>query len=198
MVKRMVLLFSALLLLTWSAGLANAETQKPRLKPTVRTKPVKPVKVFQGTFINPAGKPHRIEVIDGGHLNIKNTQENLFYRLSARTIENGQVEVTIQQFLDADYTVVLNEERLETSLDGQTKRTSLAPFRFTLDGEKKRTAEIRTGVPKREAVGGACCIDCGDGWVTCCGVAIYEEGWIACCSIDTWCAWCDVCAWWLE
>jgi hypothetical protein len=126
---------------------------------------------------------------------------HLYYRLSARTGKNGTAEVTIKQYLDAQYSSVINEEKMNVPLNGVTKSFSLAPFGITLDGERRARAEYRPGLPptldKQQGVGGACCIDCGDGWVVCCGVGVFEPGWIACCWIDTSCATCEVCAWWL-
>jgi hypothetical protein len=195
--KRLLYLLSALLILAFSVGLSGAATTKPLPKPGQRSRPVK---LFTGTFVNPAGRAHRIEIVDGGNVNIKNTQEGLYYRLWARTAPDGTVDLTVQQYLDAEYSTVVNEERMNVSLDGRAKRSSMASFGITLDGVRRARAELRSGPAPtlNKAVGGACCIDCGDGWVVCCGVAIFEPGWIACCSIDTWCAWCDVCAWWLE
>lgn len=140
--------------------------------------------------------------MDGGYINIKNVQEGQFYRLWAKTGEDGLVEVTIERYLDADFSLVVAEEKMDVALDGSTKRSSLAPFRFTLDGERKARAERRAGrlAPNKD-VSGECCIDCGEGWEVCCGVTVYEssvyeaEEWIACCEIDTSCAWCEVCAW---
>jgi hypothetical protein len=138
--------------------------------------------------------------VDGGNINIKNPQEGLYYRLSARTGPDGTADITIQQYLDADYSSVINEEKMNVRLDSRAKRSSLASFGITLDGERHSRAELRSGPPPtlNKSVGGACCIDCGDGWVVCCGVEIFEPGWLACCSIDTSCATCDVCAWWIE
>jgi hypothetical protein len=194
MVKRMFYLLSAVLLLSFTTGYAGAQSlaRIPGTKPLQRSKPVK---LFTGTFINPAGRVHQIQVMDGGHINIANTREGLFYRLHARTGEDGVAEVTIERYLDAEYSVMVDAERMDVPLDGTTKRSSLAPFRFTLDGERKALAEYRNGPAPNKAIGGECCIDCGDGWEVCCGVAVYERGWAACCEIDTSCAWCEVCAW---
>ena len=194
--KRLLYLLSALLVLAFSVSLSGAAPVKPSPQPGQRSRPVK---LFTGNFINPAGTAHRIEIVDGGNINIKNTQEGLYYRVSAKKAPDGSVDLTVQQYLDAEYTSVVNEERMNVSLDGRAKRASTAPFQISLDGERRARAEFRSGpAPSlNKAVGGACCIDWGDGWEVCCGVAIFDPGWVACCSIDTWCAWCDVCAWWL-
>ncbi|HSS76059.1 MAG TPA: hypothetical protein VLV54_04865 [Thermoanaerobaculia bacterium] len=198
--KRMLYLLSALLILVFSGGLAGAAPLKPQPQPKPNQRS-RPVKLLTGTFVNPAGRVHRIEVVDGGHINIKNSQENLYYRLYAKKGDEGTAEVTVKQYLDAEYTVVVNEERMDVPLGGGiAKRFSVAPFGLTLDGERRTRAEYRPGLPPTldKSVGGACCIDCGDGWIICCGVEIFEPGWIACCQIDTSCATCTVCAWWLE
>ena len=191
--KRLLYLLSALLILAFSVGFTGAA---PLQKPNPRSRPVK---LLTGTFVNPAGQAHRIEIVDGGNINIKNSQEGLYYRLYAKKGPDGIAEITIQQYLDADYSRVVNEERMNVPLNGRAKRSSLATFGISLDGERWARAEFRPGAPPTldKSIGGACCIDCGDGWEVCCGVAIFEPGWVACCSIDTWCAWCDVCAWWL-
>jgi hypothetical protein len=195
--KRILYLISALLILAFSVGLTGAAPRKPLPNPGQHSRPVK---LFTGTFVNPAGRAHRIEIVDGGNINVKNAEEGLYYRISAKTAPNGTVDLTIQQYLDAEYSAVLNEERMNVSLDGRAKRSSLAAFGITLDGVRRARAELRSGSSPslNKAVGGACCIDCGDGWVVCCGVAIFEPGWIACCEIDTSCASCAVCAWWLD
>lgn len=195
--KRLFYLFSALLILAFSVGLTGASTLKPLPNPGQRSRPVK---LFTGNFVNPAGQVHRIEIVDGGNINVKNAEEGLFYRISAKSAPDGTVDLTIQKYLDAEYSSVLNEERVNVSLDGRTKRSSLAAFGINLNGVKRARAELRSGPSPalNKAVGGACCIDCGDGWEVCCGVAIFDPGWIACCSIDTSCASCAVCAWWLD
>jgi hypothetical protein len=197
--KRVLYLLSALLILAFSVGLTGAATLKPLQQPHPRSRPVK---LLTGTFVNPEGKVHRIEVVDGGNINIKNVQQGLYYRLSAKLREDGTAEVKVQQYADAKYSAVINEERMNVPLNSVAKSFSKAPFGITLDGERKARADYRPGLPptltKEEPVGGACCIDCGDGWEVCCGVEIFEPGWIACCSIDTDCASCAVCAWWLE
>lgn len=196
MVKRMLHLVAAVLILALSIGLSGAESLKPRTKPLLRGKPVK---LFTGTFVNPAGRVHNIQIVDGGFINIKNEEQQQYYRLWARTGEDGMAEVTVEKYLDAEFTTLVNSERIDTALDGRTKRATVAPFKFTLDGVRHTRAEIRKGRPvQNKMIAGECCIDCGDGWVVCCGVAIYEAGWMACCEIDTSCAWCQVCAWWAE
>src|SRR5262245_49806318 len=105
--KRLLYLLSALLVLAFSVSLSGAAT-KPQPKPSQRSRPVK---LFTGNFINPAGRAHRIEIVDGGNINIKNAQENLFYRVSARRAQDGTVDLTIQQYLDVEYTTVVHEER---------------------------------------------------------------------------------------
>lgn len=193
--KRLLYLLSALLILLFSVEFTGAASLKP--KPGQRPRPVK---LFTGNFINPSGQAHRIQVVDGGHINISNEQEGLYYRLYARTGEDGTAEITIKQYLDAEFSVAVHEESLNVPLNGRAKRSSMAPFQISLDGVQRTRAEFRPGPPPNlnKSVGGACCISCGDGWVVCCGVEIYEAGWLACCSIETWCATCDVCAWWAE
>lgn len=198
MKRRMLYLLSALLILVCSEGLVGAALLTSQQKPALRSRPVK---MLTGTFVNPAGRVHRIEVLDGGHINIRNPQLGLYYRLSARTAKDGIAEVTVRQYLDAEYTVMVDEEKADVSLgNDKAMRFSKAPFGITLDGERRTRAEYRPGRPPTldKSVGGACCIDCGDGWIICCGVDIYEPGWIACCEIDTSCATCTVCAWWFE
>ncbi|HEY2290195.1 MAG TPA: hypothetical protein VGM86_05770 [Thermoanaerobaculia bacterium] len=195
--KRLLYLLCALLVLAFSVSLSGAAPLKPQPKPGQRSRPVK---LFTGNFINPAGRAHRIEIVDGGNINVKNAQENLYYRVSARRAPDGTVDLTIQQYLDVEYTTVVHEERMNVSLDGRAKRVPTTPFQISLDGERRARAEFRPGPSPAldKSIGGACCIDCGDGWEICCGVEIFEAGWMACCSIDTSCAWCEVCAWWAE
>jgi len=193
MVKRMLCLFPALLILASTASFGGAVSQKPAQKPQARS-----VKVFTGTFVNPLGGSHRFQVADGGYINIKNKKDDLYYRLSARTGKDGTSEVTLQQYVDAEYSFVVAEDRQVVSLDGQARETSIAPFRFSLDGQRMARAEYRQGPVPFSMIGGFCCIDCGMGWEVCCEVMILEPGWLACCSIDTPCAWCEVCAWWLN
>lgn len=193
--RRMLCLLSALLVLVCSASLAGAAPLKP--------KPIHkpwPVRLLTGTFVNPSGQVHHIEVVDGGSINIKNAQEGLYYRLSAKAGDEGTAEVTLRKYLDAEYSVMINEEKVDVPLGGvMAKRFSGAPFGITLDGERRTRAEYRPGLPPTlsKSVGGACCIDCGDGWVVCCSVEIFEPGWLACCEIDTACATCTVCAYWV-
>src|SRR5215210_5292297 len=103
MVKRMLYLLFALTILAVSVGITGAEPPKPRSKP---------VKLFMGTFVNPEGGVHQIQVVDGGYINIKNTKDGLYYRLSARTGRNGTADVTLKQYLDADFSSVIAEERM--------------------------------------------------------------------------------------
>src|SRR6185369_14517451 len=99
--KRLLYLFSALLVLAFSVSLSGAAPVKPLPQPSQRSRPVK---LFTGSFVNPAGRVHRIEIVDGGNINIKNTHENLFYRVSAKRAPDGSVDLTVQQYLDAEYT----------------------------------------------------------------------------------------------
>ncbi len=188
MVKRMLHLVLALLVLVVSTGLSGAAPLKPRSKPAPRSKPVK---VFVGTFVNPAGQVHQIQVRDGGFLNIKNAQEGLFYRLYVRTGADGTAEVTVKQYLDADHSVEIAKDEMNVRIDSKFKGSSLAPFQFTLHGERTARATFRPAAEKYIE----CCIDCGEGWEVCCGVEENEPGWITCCEIDTSCAWCEVCEW---
>jgi hypothetical protein len=189
MVKRMLCLVAALLILTAGASFAAAPPRTPQSRA---------VKVFMGTFVNPSGGTHRFQVPDGGYINIKNKKQGLYYRLSAKTGKDGAAEITLQQYTDADYSAVVSEDRMNMVLDGTAKQSAIAPFRFSLDGQRTARAEQRSGTMPFDMIGGFCCIDCGDGWEVCCGVMIFEPGWLACCSIDTSCAWCEVCAWWTE
>lgn len=193
MVKRMLCLFIALLAFSATASLAATPPARAESRP---------VQLFTGTFVNRVGGTHPFRVFDGGNINIKNEKEGLYYRLSARSGVAGTVEVKVERFGAADYSLAVAEERLTVGLDGSRTRSSIAPFQFSFDGVQKGRATLRSGPHPEagfaESVEGACCISCGDGWIICCGVGIYEPGWIACCSIDTWCAWCEVCAWWLE
>jgi len=190
MVKRMLHLLFALLVLILITDPSGAASQKPRSKPAPRTKPVK---VFVGTFVNPEGRIHEIQIRDGGFLRIKNSQTGQFYRLYVRTGENGTAEVTLKQYSDADGSVEIAEDTMNVALDSKLKSSWLAPFQFSLHGERMALAKFRPSAPHEKYI--ECCIDCGDGWEVCCGVEVYEPGWIICCSIDTSCAWCDVCEW---
>lgn len=187
MVKRMLHLMFALLVLAVTTDPSVAAPRKPRPKPVAQ----KAVKVFAGTFVNPAGRVHQIQVMDGGFLNIKNSQAGLYYRLYARTGEDGTAEITLKQYRDADYSVEIARDEMNTPLDSKFKRSWLAPFQFTLHGERVALAKLRPAAEKYIE----CCIDCGDGWEICCGVEETESGWMTCCEIDTSCAWCEVCEW---
>ena len=198
MVKRMLSLLFTLLLLSLGTGLCGAQSldgQKPLPQPGGNAPRSKPVRMLTGTFINPAGQSHQIQVMDGGHLNITNKRENLYYQLHARTTEDGTAELTLEQYLDPEYSVKVAEEEMNVAFDGKSKRSSLAGFRIALDGERMTRAEYRPDYVLNKSIGGECCIDCGYGWEVCCGVEVFERGWMACCSIDTSCAWCEVCAW---
>jgi len=184
MAKRMLYLLFVFLVLVVTTDLSGAAPQKPRSKP---------VKMFVGTFVNPAGQVHQIKVRDGGFLRIKNSHDGLFYRLYVRTGEDGTAEVTLKQYRDAENTVEIAEDAMNVPLDSKFKSSWLASFQFAFHSERMALAKFRSGSPLEKSI--ECCIDCGDGWEVCCGVEVYEPGWIACCSIDTWCAWCDVCEW---
>jgi hypothetical protein len=192
MVKRMLCLFVAFLLFSATASLAAASPPKEQSRPVL---------LFTGTFVNRVGGTHPFRVFDGGNINIKNEKEGLYYRLSTRSGVAGTVEVTIERFGAADFSLPVAEERMMVALDGGRHASSIAPFQFALNGVQKGRAVLRSGPHPDFAtdwVEGACCISCGDGWIICCGVGVYEPGWIACCSIDTSCAWCEVCAWWIQ
>ncbi|HEY9420686.1 MAG TPA: hypothetical protein VIW92_04665 [Thermoanaerobaculia bacterium] len=182
MAKRMLHLLFALLVLAVITDPSGAAPRKPRSKP---------VKVFVGTFVNPAGQVHHIQIKDGGFLKITNSQEGLFYRLYARTGEDGTAQVTLKQYLDADYSKEIAADERNVPLDSKFKRSRLAPFQFTLHGERMALAKIRPSGGFEKYI--ECCIDCGDGWEVCCGVEENEPGWETCCTIDTSCASCEVC-----
>lgn len=190
MVKRMLYLFFVLLVLVVTTDPGGAALRKPGSKPVPRSKPVK---MFVGTFVNPAGRVHQIQVRDGGFLRIRNSQEGLFYRLYVRTGEDGTPVVTLKQYRDADYSVEMAADEMDVPIDSKLKRSWLAPFQFTLHGERMALAKFRPGPALEKSI--ECCIDCGEGWEVCCGVEENEPGWITCCSIDTSCAWCEVCEW---
>ncbi|HEV8579185.1 MAG TPA: hypothetical protein VGX68_08880 [Thermoanaerobaculia bacterium] len=190
MVKRMLRLFLALLVLAVITDPSGAAARKPRSKPVPRTRPVK---MFVGTFVNPEGRVHQIQIKDGGFLRIRNTKEGLFYRLYVRTGEDGTAEVTLKQYSDANYSVEMAADEMNVPLDSRLKRSWLAPFQFTLHGEQMALAKFRPAAAREKYI--ECCIDCGEGWEVCCGVWEEEPGWMTCCSIDTSCAWCEVCEW---
>lgn len=192
MVKRMLHLVFALLVLAVITDPSGAAPRKPRSKPVQRTKAVK---VFVGTFVNPEGRVHQIQVMDGGFLKIRNSQEGLFYRLYVRTGEDGTADVTLKQYRDANYSEEIAAHEMNTPLDSRFKSSWLAPFQFTLHSEQTALAKFRPGPGTARQKYTECCIDCGEGWEVCCGVAEFESGWMTCCEIDTSCAWCEVCEW---
>jgi hypothetical protein len=82
-------------------------------------------------------------------------------------------------------------DEMKVPIDSRFKRSWLAPFQFTLHGERTALAQLRSARALEKYT--ECCIDCGEGWEVCCGVEETEPGWETCCSIDTSCAWCEVC-----